>query len=81
MKDKNIDAIKSIYVLLLTCSCEVVECTREDNFVTIEIALFYNPKKTSLYEHNYHHFKFQLSPEDNGLICDYPVEQEQWSHP
>jgi hypothetical protein len=78
--DNSIDAITSIYELILTRDGKVIECEREENFVTIEIVVFDDPMKDSLYDHDHHVYQFQLSPEDNGLACNYQIEQEQWAH-
>ncbi|KKM20236.1 hypothetical protein LCGC14_1647370 [marine sediment metagenome] len=65
--DNSVDAIRAIYILLLKNPSEVIKCSIEGNTVTIDIALFEDPKKTDLSCHNYQSYGLQLSPEDNGL--------------
>ena len=79
--DYSVDAVKTIYVLLLTTPSIVTECTHcLDGTIEISIAKFEDPEKISLYDHDHHIYCFMLHPEKNGLLCQFPVEQEMWSH-
>ena len=79
--DTDVDAIKSIYKLLLKHYGQVMDCERRENFIDITIGVPDDPKKNSLADHDHIVFDFELSLDSNGLVCRYPVEQEMWPHP
>lgn len=78
--DTGVDAIRTIYGLLLKYGGEVDDYSRYGNEVWITIIEFANENKRDRNDHDYHLYIFKLSPEDNGLKCHFPVENEMWSH-